>query len=890
MTYTPYLIANYATGVDRSRQPWLLPDDAQEDLFDGYVYRGVMSKREGYNGFAIGQRGSQPYTESRMVNGIVLEPTPFNNTGAPITYTILNTPVRRGTVIVTDGIESHTDNGVGGFPTAAGGSINYTTGQITNFTFNAASASQVYVTYAYHPGLPVMGIMTFVTATNSKTLLVADTKYVNIYDSNNNILNSISQTALITGITNAANGVVTTSAAHNLSTNDRVLIYGVQGMTQVNNTEFTITVTGANTFQLNVDTTAYGVYTAGGVVEKVYTGNNRNFWSWVNYADGSGNPRLIFTNNKDQVQYYAPHLSPPIGDYVNYPTAAAPEFFMETDAAVPAPITSIVALLVFEYKDRLLMLRTTENGVVKPKRIRVSGTGAQSDDFRTTATGAGFIDIPDGSWIQGAAFNRDDLIIFTETSTWVLKYTGNDTTPFVIDKIDESRGSQAAFSAITYLNRTTAASTRGLIITDGYRVERSDDNIPDFSFNEIDPGNFDLCFAGTVDADRDHYLLYPPPGQIAGQEKSLRILVTNYEEDNYAIYRIPISCMGTFAQAFDTIWSDLSVFQNWDQFAAVYGNWNAFSYSSGNPFSLGGGHRGEVWRLNVSEVEDNPQKIRNITVIDSTTIEVTTDWNNYADNLLDEEDEGEYIFLTGIEGMIEANNQQYPILSVTNNYTFRLAVPSTVGFSSYTGGGVASRVIPFISLMKKFNPFLDADKKVRCGWLYMYVSTSDTTLTNNLNITGASNTNPCVITTLLDHNYQTGQQVSVFGVGGMTQINGLQFFITVLSENTFSLDGIDATAYGVYTSGGYVATAQPCKMQIQVITNDVEHNTQLSTLNPYQGTVTNLTFEDGSKKWYKIYINQVGRFIQFRFRNQQAGSKIHIQAIMPGFQPVGRII
>ena len=44
MSYTPYLIANYATGLDQSRQPWLLPDDAQEDLFDGYVYRGVMSK------------------------------------------------------------------------------------------------------------------------------------------------------------------------------------------------------------------------------------------------------------------------------------------------------------------------------------------------------------------------------------------------------------------------------------------------------------------------------------------------------------------------------------------------------------------------------------------------------------------------------------------------------------------------------------------------------------------------------------------------------------------------------------------------------------------------------------------------------------------------------
>ena len=68
MTYNPYLIANYATGVDTRLQPWLIPDDAQEQLFDGYVYRGTMSKREGYNYFATGERGGAPYRESRIVH------------------------------------------------------------------------------------------------------------------------------------------------------------------------------------------------------------------------------------------------------------------------------------------------------------------------------------------------------------------------------------------------------------------------------------------------------------------------------------------------------------------------------------------------------------------------------------------------------------------------------------------------------------------------------------------------------------------------------------------------------------------------------------------------------------------------------------------------------
>lgn len=41
MDYQGYLIANFSTGFDKERQPWLLPDDAQDQLYDGFVYRGV---------------------------------------------------------------------------------------------------------------------------------------------------------------------------------------------------------------------------------------------------------------------------------------------------------------------------------------------------------------------------------------------------------------------------------------------------------------------------------------------------------------------------------------------------------------------------------------------------------------------------------------------------------------------------------------------------------------------------------------------------------------------------------------------------------------------------------------------------------------------------------
>lgn len=809
MTYQPYLIANYATGLEKRLQPWLIPDDAQEQLFDGFVYRGTMSKRDGYNYFAIGERGGAPYRESRIISTLVGVAMVGVIDSANQLFTLTGTAqIARGSVVVTGStpLQVLTDTGLGTFTGDGTGTINYITGAIS-VTFTAApTAGTVLVTYSFMPGNPVMMIANFITDANIKQLIVADTQYINRYNSTTNILEDITTTP--------------------------------------------------------------------------YTGNKFNFFSWVNYESATSVPRLIFSNNEDPIQQY------------DGTTVANYTYNMLTSAAVPVAVTTLTCAFLVNMKDRLLLLRTTENGTVYGKRIRISGTGANSDDFRTSATGAGFIDIPDPTWIYGCSFNRDDLIIYTEISTWVLKYTGNDTTPFELVKIDESRGCDAGFSAITYLNRTSAASRRGLIMTDGYRVERQDQNIPDFSYNEVDGVNFALCFAGSVDADRDHYLIYPPQGS----ETSTRILTTNYDEDNYCIYRFPLSCMGTYITAFTITWDDLLIYPNWASFAAAYGNWNSFSYNQGVPFSIGGGQNGEIWRLAVTESEDNPIRIYNITVIDDETIQVVGDYNNYSLNQDDQEKGADFIFLTGIVGMEEINNQQFPVVEIVNRNTFKLNVSTAIvkatSFTAYISGGRAQRVIPFSALFKKFNPFLEMDKKVQCGWLYMYVDSSGTDLQRNIDISSISQADPCVITTVRSHNLKTGEQVSFFGIGGMTELNGTFAFITVITPTSFSLNGVNSTGYGAYTAGGYVGAEDPAKMSIDIITNDIVHKTQLNNLsqNPYQGNVTNMTFEDGSKKWYKIFINQTGKFIQFRIRNRQAGAKINVQATMPGFKPCGRII
>ena len=80
---------------------------------------------------------------------------------------------------------------------------------------------------------------------------------------------------VITGITTATPGVVTTSAAHNLSNNDRVIITKVIGTmaAEINNKTFVVQVLSSTTFALydtfGIPIITVGAYTSSGQVTKI---------------------------------------------------------------------------------------------------------------------------------------------------------------------------------------------------------------------------------------------------------------------------------------------------------------------------------------------------------------------------------------------------------------------------------------------------------------------------------------------------------------------------------------------------------------------------------------------------------------------------------------------
>ena len=72
-------------------------------------------------------------------------------------------------------------------------------------------------------------------------------------------------------------------------------------------------------------------------------------------------------------------------------------------------------------------------------------------------------------------------------------------------------------------------------------------------------------------------------------------------------------------------------------------------------------------------------------------------------------------------------------------------------------------------------------------------------------ITGASQGKPCIITATA-HGFVPGDRVTIASVGGMTTLNGNTYTVEYVTANTFSLFGVDSSAYSAYTSGG---TATP---------------------------------------------------------------------------------
>jgi hypothetical protein len=171
MSVNNLVISDFATGYQTNIAPAKLSNDAFPTLEDALIWRNRLKQKDGVKlvgrlrreiEFTLGSTDGAGAFSGNIITIASLETT-ANFEGESFSIVI--------------GAATLTDNGLGVLAGGgATGTINYATGDIT--IASAPAATYIVATFAYYPGLPVMGLPNFdTTQLNIEENLAFDTKY-----------------------------------------------------------------------------------------------------------------------------------------------------------------------------------------------------------------------------------------------------------------------------------------------------------------------------------------------------------------------------------------------------------------------------------------------------------------------------------------------------------------------------------------------------------------------------------------------------------------------------------------------------------------------------------------------------------------------------------------
>lgn len=669
-SYQPFLIGQgiSKTGLFTYLDSWVKPEDAYDELFNAYIYRGSLYQRPGMSLFpsesgagalvyqnntivATGNGGVGPYTNPPLLN------FPLIGTA---TITAIVAGVKRSSTAAF-GVGNVAWSTGGATDLAAAGTINFATGAWTITTVGAVAANiPITIQYNYVPtGLttpvnnPIMGIVLHQDQTqNTQKLFVVDTRRASRWDPSSqsfvpiqsfqqtiwagngdatattttnlplrwtNIAPySVSITAVFAAITRTITDVPTSSIAGGFTTDGELNALGTSSIDYANGT---VTINWTAPMPLG----SYLVITAS-VQGDYFTGDNTNFFKFTNWQTIDSEPSYLYmTNNFDYVTLFdGTNLSRP-----PFAITSANTIRNTTNGAILYPKANDFAttLDIKVYKNRLLFIRPTLlNQTPDAQSIRWSQLGnvtfpkGQFNFVADVAGNGGELSAPTGDWIQCAEFLRDVLTVFFQNSTWLFRFTGNTKDLFRFDKISGAKSTSAPYGSVEYDDRTTSMGAKGLIQCDGVSVARYDEAIIDYVQN-INQNFFKQCFAQRFDNFNHTWMLFPT--QEDENTTSNQALIYNFLENTWALFgpslgflvQTPtalntLSCLGLGSTVADLTWDNFAVgtsfFSGQGQTwsQATYG-WNSFQNQDLSPALLGGDQNGFVYTM-MDGATDNP--------------------------------------------------------------------------------------------------------------------------------------------------------------------------------------------------------------------------------------------------------------------------------------------
>jgi hypothetical protein len=775
-------ISGFNSGAQKkNKKPFLLVDDAFQELKNAYVWREEVKKREGmqfigrfrrvFSAASIGNSGASPWTINTLYSTYV-----------PAIVSEATAEIEPGSVIITIGAITFTDQGNGlltGSVVGNSGWIDYLTGIVT-LTHTAGAGVASTASLNYYPTLPAMGIwVREIPGINDEETIWFDTKYA----------------------------------------------YKVVGG------DFQEFLTPSVTWD----------------------GTDSDFFWCTNYSGSDSSRRLFFETN----------FTLSAGSPMRYTDGITWTTFQPIVAAA-LPTYLFTARILIPYYGRLLALNTYEGDNIGTarnffSRCRFSqiGSPVQADAWQSDIFGkGGFIDAPTNEEIISATFYKNTLIVQFERSTWRLQYVGEYGIPFLWERISSDFGSESTFSTVLFDNGVLAVADKAIVVSSGGDVKRIDLDIPDLVYDFLNSDNGVKRVQGIRDFKKEIvYWCYPNFNTLyTGQYFPNETVIYNYRNNTYAFFRNNVTCYGNFQYDVNITWDRLDVY--WDSYQVgwddvgqaklpliVSGNQQGFGHFYGYP---------DVEALADSSIDALDQESLSVTAVTVGVDVVLTIKNHNLQN-------DEIIYLTGLNyvvttspatlGSTTLNDQIYmvQIVDLNNVRLFKWDQTQKQFYTNFTvtnvgdyvGGGLVALFPRVYIQTKDFNPAKQIGQNILCNSIdFLFDATVPAPmnvqlqmntklavqanvlddLTNRFignqnieqsnsktgyvqNVTTGIGANPCVITST-QHGLLNNDEVSFQQIGGTTNLNGINYVVTFIDVNNFSI-GVDATGYTAYTQGGY---------------------------------------------------------------------------------------
>jgi len=382
------------------------------------------------------------------------------------------------------------------------------------------------------------------------------------------------------------------------------------------------------------------------------------------------------------------------------------------------------ARILVTFKNRLLAFNTWEGpaaslpGTNYVFRCRYSQIGSPlaANAWNQSIPGMGSaIDAPTSEAIVTVEFVRDRLIVFFESSTFELAYTGNQAQPFVWNLINPELGAESTFSIVPFDKVCIGIGNVGIHACSGTVVERIDDKIPDEVF-EIHQGGTGI---DRVYGIRDYhaevvYWTFPDTqANSTNYPFATRILVYNYKTGTWAIFDDSITCFGYFQPIPNVTWDSTTVTWDDDQ------SWDGGEVQAQFRQVIAGNQQGYTFICDIDEFTNELLlQITNIITTPATTLTII----NHNLKLDDFIYIDEAIYSDGSNGL---NKKSFKVLEILDPDTVVIG-PNATFTGTYIGGGLVARVSQISIKTKEYNFYAKQGRNARINQIdFMVDTTSD---------------------------------------------------------------------------------------------------------------------------------------------------------------------